>query len=365
LIECVVIGAGVVGLAVARELAQAGVETVVLERNSRTGMSTSSRNSEVVHAGIYYPPGSLKSELCVRGKHLLYRYCESKRIEHRHCGKLIVATSEAKVPRLHEIVANAKASGVDDLELLSRDAARAMEPNLECVAAVHSPSTGIVDSHGLMLGLQGDLERAGGMLAVESPVESGSCSRNGIRLRIGGTSDTEIDARFVINSAGLDAQATSRALEGLSEESIPPAYYAKGNYFSLAGKSPFSSLIYPVPEAAGLGVHLTLDLGGQVRFGPDVEWVDEIDYRVDRSRADVFYAEIRKYWPELADASLEPAYAGIRPKLHPAGQGPCDFLIQGPESHGIAGLVNLYGIESPGLTASMAIARHVRAVLLG
>lgn len=364
-VECVVIGAGVIGLAVGREIAAAGIETIVLERELLVGTSTSSRNSEVVHAGIYYPPGSLKANLCVRGKKLLYDYCESRFIGHNRCGKLVVATSGAQLSRLHSIIENASAVGVDDLVLLSRDEAQAREPNLECVAALLSPSTGILDSHGLMLALQGDFEAAGGMLAVESPVEGGLCRKDGILLRVGGEFETELVARRVVNCAGLAAQTTSRTLEGVPRASIPPIHLAKGSYFSLSARSPFNTLIYPVPEAAGLGVHLTLDLAGQARFGPDVEWVDNIEYDVDPSRASTFYAEIRKYWPALPDDSLVPAYAGIRPKLYGAGQEPLDFVIQGPDVHGVNGLVNLYGIESPGLTAVLAIAQQVRTTLLG
>lgn len=364
-VECAVIGAGVVGLAVAREFALAGVETVVLESEQHIGTSTSSRNSEVIHAGIYYPQGSLKADLCVLGKRLLYRYCASHFVEHRRCGKLIVATDVEQIPRLDEIIAVGNANGVKDLEMLTQSEVRKRQPQLECVAAVYSPSTGIIDSHSLMLSFQGDFESAGGMLAVESPVTGGACLDEGLRLRVGGASETELAARYVVNSTGLAAQATSRELDGVPADSIPRAFFAKGSYFSLLGKSPFDTLIYPVPEAGGLGVHLTLDLGGQTRFGPDVEWVDRIDYDVDPARAGSFYAAIRKYWPDLPDDSLAPAYAGIRPKLSPAGQQPRDFLIQGPDEHGVKGLVNLYGIESPGLTASMAIAQHVRSVLLG
>lgn len=363
-VDCVVIGAGVVGLAVAREMSAAGLETILLESESRIGTSTSSRNSEVIHAGIYYPPGSAKARLCVEGKQLLYAYCRERGLEFDNCGKLIVATSDDQLPRLQGIIDNARASGVDDLEMLDRDRAQDMEPDIECVAALLSPSTGIVDSHSLMLSLQGDAEQSGTMLAFVSPVVGGECRKDGVVLRVGGDSEMELQARFVVNSAGLGAQSIAAAIRGLPADSIPPLYLAKGNYYSLNGRSPFSRLVYPVPEAGGLGVHLTLDLGGRARFGPDVEWVDAIDYEVDPGRADVFYEQIRKYWPALPDGALAPDYAGIRAKLKPPGEGAHDFVIQGADAHGIAGLVNLYGIESPGLTAALAIARRVRSECL-
>lgn len=364
-VDCVVIGAGVVGLAVARELAGMGLETIVLESENRIGTSTSSRNSEVIHAGIYYPPGSLKAELCVSGKQLLYRYCRDRGIAHRNCGKLVVATSDEQISRLERIAANARACGVGDLQLLDRQQAVALEPELECVAALLSPSTGIVDSHGLMLSLQGDAEAAGAMVAFASPVVGGACLGHGLVLEVGGETGTELEAHYVVNSAGLSAQSVAAAIRGLPQDSIPPIYLAKGNYYSLGGRSPFSRLVYPVPEAQALGVHLTLDLGGRARFGPDVEWVDAIDYTVNPARAASFYAEIRKYWPALPDGALAPDYAGVRAKLVPPGGGAQDFVLQGGEVHGVTGLMNLYGIESPGLTASMAIARQVADRLLG
>ncbi|RKP53464.1 NAD(P)/FAD-dependent oxidoreductase [Pararobbsia silviterrae] len=363
-IDCVVIGAGVVGLAIARACAQRGWETVVVEAEHAIGTATSSRNSEVIHAGIYYPQGSLKARLCVEGKHRLYAYCEEKQIAHERCGKLIVATRDDQIDTLHTIRAAANANGVDDLRWLSADEARALEPALACVAALESPSTGIVDSHGLMLALQGDIESAGGMLAFQSPVVGGRIEHDGtngalIRLDIGGAEPMELHARRVVNSAGLHAQAIAASLHGLDPASIPQGAYAKGNYYSLAGRAPFSKLIYPVPERGGLGVHLTLDLGHQARFGPDVEWVDTIDYRVDPARAERFYDAIRAYWPALPDGALQPAYAGIRPKIRVAGDTAADFVIQSAAEHGVSGLVNLYGIESPGLTASLAIADAV------
>ncbi len=358
-IDCVVIGAGVVGLACARTLALAGREVIVLEAASAIGTETSSRNSEVIHAGIYYPPGSAKAVLCVNGKELLYRYCEAHGVAHRRCGKLIVATEPGQIASLHKIRTHAAANGVHDLRLLAAEEATAMEPELRCVAALYSPSTGIIDSHGLMLAYQGEAEDRGAMLALRSPVEGGEIVSDGVALDVGGTEQTRILARTVINSAGLMAPRIAAGLKGFPREKVPPEHFCKGNYYSLSGRSPFTHLIYPVPEAAGLGVHLTLDLAGQARFGPDVEWIAEIDYDVDLRRADGFYRAIRDYWPGLKDGQLAPGYAGIRPKLGGPDQPVSDFLIQGPAEHGVRGLVNLFGIESPGLTASLALAQHV------
>lgn len=361
-VDCVVIGAGVVGLAVARALALQGREVMVLEAASAIGTGTSSRNSEVIHAGIYYAQGSLKAQLCVRGKQLLYRYCAERGIAHRRCGKLIVATSEAQVAQLAGIIAKAAANGVGDLVMLTREQAQALEPALACVAAVHSPSTGIVDSHALMLALQGDLEHAGGLVALNAPLDRAQCDAEGITLHA--QDGTALRARTVVNAAGLQAPVLARRFTGLDPAHVPPAYFAKGNYFTLAGRSPFSRLIYPVPEAAGLGVHLTLDLGGQAKFGPDVQWVESPeDLVVDPARGEAFYAEVRKYWPALRDGALEPGYAGIRPKIQAPHESARDFLIQGPAAHGVAGLVNLFGIESPGLTSSLAIGEYVAELL--
>lgn len=361
-VDCVVIGAGVVGLAVARALALGGREVLVLEACSAIGTQTSSRNSEVIHAGIYYPTGSLKARLCTRGKALLYDYCVARGIAHQRCGKLIVATTPAQVDQLAGIQARAVANGVADLVLLERDQALAMEPALQCVGALLSPSTGIVDSHGLMLALLGDLEHAGGVLALNSPLALAECARGAIELVA--VDGTRLAARSVVNAAGLQAPALARRFAGLDPRHIPPAFFAKGSYFSLSGRSPFSRLIYPVPEAAGLGVHLTLDLAGQTRFGPDVEWVDSADdTTVQAARGDAFYAEVRKYWPGLADGALVPGYAGIRPKISGPNQAARDFCIQGPKDHGVPGLVNLFGIESPGLTSSLAIAEVVVELL--
>ncbi|WP_345796436.1 NAD(P)/FAD-dependent oxidoreductase [Castellaniella sp. MT123] len=361
-VDCLVIGAGVVGLAVARACAQAGLETLVAEAQDAIGTGTSSRNSEVIHAGIYYPQGSLKARLCVQGRPLLYDYCESHGVAYRRCGKLIVATHNSQIDTLRRIATSAAVNGVDDLCWLDRSQAQAREPELRCVAALESPSTGIIDSHGLMLALRGDLEQAGGLLALRSPVLGGQAQPRGepgILLRIGGGEPMEIIARHVINCAGLRAQTVAASIHGLSPASIPTGRYAKGNYYALSGKTPFTRLIYPVPEPGGLGVHLTLDLGGQARFGPDVEWIDAIDYTVDPARADSFYTAIRRYWPDLPDGALHPGYAGIRPKLVvPAGQD-ADFVIQDATGYGVPGLINLYGIESPGLTSCLAIAQEV------
>lgn len=360
-LDCVVIGAGVVGLAVARELALRGREVLVLEAAGAIGTGTSSRNSEVIHAGIYYPQASLKAKLCVRGKYLLYAYCEERVIGHQRCGKLIVATAPDQHAQLAGIRAAALANGVADLVLLTRTQARAMEPNLECESALFSPSTGIVDSHALMLALLGDMENAGGVLALNSALASAACTPDGIRLSA--LDGTELLATTVVNAAGLDAPALARKFSGLDACHVPTAYFAKGNYFTLSGRAPFTRLIYPVPEGAGLGVHLTLDLGGQAKFGPDVQWVQSpCDLAVDNARGEAFYAEVRKYWPGLPDGALVAGYAGIRPKIRAPQQGAADFLVQGPTAHGVAGLVNLFGIESPGLTSSLALARYVAEI---
>jgi L-2-hydroxyglutarate oxidase LhgO len=365
-VDCIVIGAGVVGLAVARALALQGREVMVLEAANGIGTGTSSRNSEVIHAGIYYPKGSLKAQLCVRGKQLLYEYCDQRGIGHSRCGKLLVATSQGQVAQLQGIIAKAAANGVNDLVLLSREQALALEPQLECVAAAHSPSTGIVDSHALMLSLQGDIENAGGMIVLNTAVHQVICGQKAIEVIA--SDGTALAASAVINAAGLNAPLLARCIKGLDARHVPPTFWAKGNYFTLSGKSPFSRLIYPVPQAAGLGVHLTIDLGGQAKFGPDVEWVESPDdLLVDAARGDAFYAEVRKYWPGLQDGMLQAGYAGIRPKLQgPDGLGwvSGDFVIQGEAVHGIAGLVNLFGIESPGLTSSLAMGEVVRQMLL-
>ncbi|MGO4607527.1 NAD(P)/FAD-dependent oxidoreductase [Variovorax sp. 2RAF20] len=363
-IDCAVIGAGVVGLAVARALALAGREVLVLESEGAIGTGTSSRNSEVIHAGIYYPQGSLKAKLCVEGKELLYAYAAERGVPHRRCGKLIVATSPGQADQLDAIRVKAAANGVGDLAMLTAQQAGALEPQLHCVAALHSPSTGIVDSHALMLSLLGDLENAGGMLALKSPITRAECGAGAVVLIA--EDGTALRCRSVVNAAGLGAPALARCFEGLPPSAVPVEHFAKGNYFTLSGRAPFGRLVYPVPEPGGLGVHLTIDLGGQAKFGPDVQWVSSPgDLVVDPTRGDGFYAEVRKYWPALPDGALIPGYAGMRPKISGPGEPAVDFMIDGPDSHGIQGLVNLFGIESPGLTSSLAIGRHVARLLAG
>ncbi len=358
-VECVVIGAGVIGLAIARRLAQAGREVIVLEAAEGIGTVTSSRNSEVIHAGIYYKAGSLMARMCVSGKQALYEYCREHGIPHRNCGKLIVATTPEETEKLQSIRAHAEANGVLDLQALSGEAARQLEPALNCDAALLSPSTGIVDSHAFMLALRGDAEASGAAFAFHTPLLRARASAGEIELDAGGEAPTTLACRLVINAAGLAASAIARSIDGMPIELIPPAYLAKGNYFSCSARAPFSRLIYPVPEPGGLGVHLTLDMAGQARFGPDVEWIDAVDYVVDPARAERFYPAIRRYWPTLPDGALMPGYSGIRPKIVPPAVAVQDFLIQGPREHGVAGLINLFGIESPGLTSSLAIADHV------
>ncbi len=365
-VDALVIGAGVVGLAVARTLALAGREVMVLEREAAIGTATSSRNSEVIHAGIYYAAGSLKAGLCVKGRDALYAYCVERSVAHRRCGKLIVATTPSQLAALPDILERARHNGVTDLQLLSGSEAKRMEPELECLGAVHSPSTGIVDSHGLMLAYQGDLEHAGGLVVCHSGVQSMSSTSKGIEVTC--TDGTRLLARSVVNAAGLHACDLARRVQGLDNHHVPRAWFAKGSYFTLSGRTPFSHLIYPAPEPdrhlAGLGVHLTIDLGGQAKFGPDVQWTDSPDdLLVDVSRAKAFYAEVRRYWPALPDGALQPGFAGIRPKINGPDEPAADFLIQGPAVHGVPGLVNLFGIESPGLTSSLAIGDRVASLL--
>ena len=360
-VDCLVIGAGVVGLAVARRLARDGREVVVVERHPRIGEETSSRNSEVIHAGIYYTPGSAKARLCVAGKHALYAYCADHGVPHKRLGKLIVATSEAETAALHRLRQTAEANGVHDLEWLDGAAARRLEPALSCVAALLSPSTGIIDSHGFMVALRGDAEDAGAMIAFQTPVEAAAPTAAGIRVETGGAEPMDLTAALVVNAGGLQAPAIATGINGFPRDRIPPGFFAKGNYFVLGGRAPFGRLIYPVPQPGGLGVHLTLDMAGQARFGPDVEWIDDINYDLDPLRADGFYAAIRRYWPDLPDEALQPGYTGIRPKIVGPGEPAADFVIQGPRDHGVPGLINLFGIESPGLTAALAIADVVAA----
>ena len=358
-LDAVVIGAGVVGLAVARELALAGREVVIVEAEEAIGTHTSSRNSEVIHAGIYYPKGSLKALACVEGRRLLYDYCASRGVPHRRCGKLIVATDPRQGEELAAILKKAHDNGATDVVEIPAREAMAMEPELRCVAALHSPSTGIIDSHALMLSYLGEAESRGAMLALKSPLVGGDVDSDGIVLHVGGAEAMTVKAATVVNSAGLRAPSVARSLEGYPAALAPRELYAKGNYYSLNRRNPFTRLIYPVPEPGGLGVHVTLDLAGQARFGPDVEWIERISYEVDPGRSARFYAAIRRYWPALPDESLSPGYAGIRPKTSGPGEPASDFEIQGPRRHGVPGLVHLFGVESPGLTASLALARRV------
>ncbi len=371
-VPAVVIGAGVVGLACARELARRGVETLIVERHAAIGSETSSRNSEVIHAGLYYPAASLKAQLCVAGRRQLYDFCARQGVNHRRCGKLVVATTQTQEPQLEALYARGTANGVENLQRLSAAEARRLEPQLACGGALLSPVTGIVDSHGLMLALLGDAERAGAVLALRSPVGGGTIADNGVALHGGNADDWQLRATIVINAAGLAAPQVAASLRGFPRARLPATYPAKGSYFALRGRSPFAHLVYPLPEVGGLGVHLTLDLAGQARFGPDVEWLAPIppgaacpafDYAVDATRASVFCAAIRRYWPALPDDALLPAYAGVRPKLSGPTDAAADFVIQGPAEHGIDGLVNLFGIESPGLTACLALAERVVASL--
>lgn len=362
--DCVVVGAGVIGLAIAKELSLSGKDVVIIERNSMIGMETSSRNSEVIHAGIYYPMGSQKAICCVQGKSLLYSYLEQRKLDYKRCGKIIVANNEVELSELENINKKAMANGVHDLEFLTGRQCQEMEPALRVKGGLLSPSTGIIDSHGYMVALLGDAENAGANIVFETNVVSGRIRADGrTSLICDGQDPCELIATMVINSTGLHAPEFAAKMEGFPPSCVPNAYYAKGNYFTLTSRPPFSRLIYPVPEKAGLGVHLTLDMGGQARFGPDVEWIDSVEYEVDPKRGEKFYAAIRKYWPDLPDDSLQPAYAGIRPKIVSANQPNADFEILGPERHGIEGQIHLFGIESPGLTASLAIAQSVRQLI--
>lgn len=358
-IDSVVIGAGVVGLAVARALARSGREVIVVEAGEGIGVGTSSRNSEVIHAGIYYPSGSLKARLCVEGKQRLYAYCDERGVDYQRLGKLIVATDEGQCAALRQLLEQGRRNGVDDLQWLQAEQARELEPALACVAALWSPSTGIIDSHALMLALQADAEAGGASLVFHTPLLSARCSEQGFDLHMGGSEPMTLRCRELINCAGLSAPQVAGHIQGLPAQHVPVGRLCKGNYFSLATRAPFRHLVYPAPESAGLGVHMTLDLGGQARFGPDVEWVEQIDYRVDPRRAEGFYQAIRRYWPALPDASLQPAYSGIRPKISAPGQPAADFIVSGPAEHGVPGLVNLFGIESPGLTSCLALADRV------
>jgi L-2-hydroxyglutarate oxidase LhgO len=359
-IDAVVVGAGVIGLACARGLAAKGLETVIIEVNNSYGQGVSSRNSEVIHAGIYYPSGTLKASLCVSGRHTLYSYCEEKFIPYIRCGKLIVSNSPEQEKKLLQLFDQAQKNGVTDVQLISAKQAMQLEPALTCTAALLSPSTGIIDSHSLMNALLWDAQSRGASLAVRSRFIGAEALGDGYLSMVGiGDEIVEIKSSILINAAGLDAPKVASNISNPNPSLLPKAYLAKGSYFYLSGRSPFSRLIYPVPEPGGLGVHLTIDLGGQSKFGPDVEWVDELNYEVDPKRSETFYSSIRQYWKGLPDNALHPAYSGIRPKIVGKGETDADFLIQGPQEHGCSGLVNLFGIESPGLTSSFAISDHV------
>jgi L-2-hydroxyglutarate oxidase LhgO len=366
-VDCIVIGAGVVGLAVAREMALQGRETILLEREGSFGTISSARNSEVIHAGIYYPKDSLKAKLCVEGNRLLYEYCRTHQVGTQAYGKLIVA-DETQINDLQAIFYKAQNNGVPEIKMISGEEAKQLEPKLKCSTAILSASTGIVDSHGFMLSLLGGFEDAGGMIAYHSPLISakpiGQGAEGGFELDVGGPDGMKLQTKLLINCAGMSAPAVAQKIEGIEKDQIPKAYFAKGNYFSLSGRSPFSHLIYPIPEAGGLGVHLTLDMAGQAKFGPDVEWLDieseeQIDYTVDIKRGEGFYAAVRKYWPDLKDNALQPDYSGVRAKIVPPNSPAGDFCFNTPQDHGLQGLYNLYGFESPGLTSSLAIARHL------
>jgi len=361
--QVLVIGAGVVGLAVARAAALAGHDVIVAEKADAIGTGISSRNSEVIHAGMYYPTGSRRAKLCPRGNRMLYDFCETHGVPHRRCGKFIVATNEAEHSRIEAIQAQGRINGVEGLELIGGNAARDLEPELSCIAALVSPDTGIIDGHGYMLALQGDIEAHGGAIAFETPVERLTPTLHGWRVTFGGREPGHLDVDAVVNCAGLSAQTVARTIEGYPLTRIPEQVLAKGNYFAYAGRPAFTRLIYPTPVDGGLGVHVTLDLAGRMRFGPDVEWIDHEGYDVDPSRAASFYARIRTYWPGLPDGSLVPDYAGVRPKLTGPGEPAADFMVDGPANHGMPGIVNLFGIESPGLTSSLPLADDVVALL--
>lgn len=369
-VETVVIGAGVVGLACARALALSGREVVILERADAIGTETSARNSEVIHAGIYYPNGSNKARFCVAGRNRLYEYCAERGIPHQRCGKLIVAATDAEMAAFEALLPKAAANGADDLTQLSAEEVRELEPEVICVGALNSPSTGIVDSHGLMLALQGEAEDHGTMLALNTPVDVVEKTNSGFVVTTGGGEPMRLQCREIVNSAGHGAVPLAETLRELPDEQVPQAYQAKGVYFRLMGKCPFNRLIYPAPDNASLGVHATIDLGGQARFGPDVEWLeataqDDFAYEVDPSRGDSFYTAIRKYWPGLQDGQLAPDYSGIRPKVTGPKEAAGDFILSGPGDHGVEGIVNLFGIESPGLTSALAIGEEVPRLLKG
>jgi len=357
--QVLVIGAGVVGLAIARAAALKGHDVIVADAADAIGTGVSSRNSEVIHAGMYYPSGSLRAKHCPRGSRMLYDFCETHGVPHRRCGKLIVATNDAERSKVESIHQQGLANGVEGLTMISGEAARKLEPELNCIAALMSPATGIIDAHAYMLALQGDIEAHGGAVALETPVELITRTVNGWQVRFGGAEPGVLDVDAVINSAGLSAQKVARNIEGYPAAQIPKQVLAKGNYFAYSGKPAFQRLIYPVPVDGGIGIHVTLDLAGRMRFGPDVEWIEQEDYTVDAARAHAFYARIRTYWPGLPDDKLVADYAGVRPKLTGPGEPPKDFMIVGPADHGMPMLVNLFGMESPGLTSSLSLADEV------
>jgi L-2-hydroxyglutarate oxidase LhgO len=369
-IQHLVIGAGVVGLAAAAELARRGQEVFVLEAGPQVGCGISSRNSEVVHSGIYYETHSLKHRLCVDGRRRLYDYCGIHNVAHKKCGKLVVATNDSETAKVVALAKQAEANGVENVELIDAQTARRLEPALNAALALHVHETGLVDSHGLMLSLVGEIEDAGGAVLLEHRVARGERKADGgfdveVTTRDG---SLLITTRNLVLAAGPWAHAVAACIEGVAELERPALHLAKGSYFSHAGAARFSRLIYPVPEPGGLGVHLTLDLGGAMRFGPDVEWLDfndpdAVDFTVEPARGERFYASVRRYWPDLADGALQPAYAGVRPKLSGPGAPNADFLIRGAQDHGVTGLVELYGIESPGLTSSLAVADLVASLL--
>ena len=360
-VECVVVGAGVIGLAVARALAVAGRDVLVLDKNQQIGMETSSRNSEVIHAGIYYAQDSFKARLCVEGRDKLYRFCASHGVAHKKTGKLIVASDKAQLAALHDIYQRGFANGVSDLQVISAAEAHSMEPALSCAGAVYSPSTGIIDAHEYILALQGEAEAHGAQIVLRTEVQNIDTAPNGFTLSLGGSE--KLNCNMLVNCGGLHAVALAHKISGLSAQFIPEAKFAKGNYFKLMQRSPFTRLIYPVPQPGGLGIHITHDLHGAARFGPDVEWIDNLDYTVATARADAFYEAVRSYWPALPDDALQADYAGIRPKIEIDGVLQNDFMISAAQQHGVAGLINLFGIESPGLTASLAIGNKVAALL--
>lgn len=363
-VECVVVGAGVIGLAIARTLARAGREVLIVEAGPVVGGEISSRSSEVIHGGLYYSTGSLKHRLCVAGRAALYRYCAEHGVPHRRLGKLVVASDEEQLPALAALAETARANGVP-IEPADRARIHALEPAVRATAGLISPESGIIDSHALMLALQGEAEAHGAITVLHAPVVGGALSAEGFRLEIGGAHPASLSTRLLVNAAGLGAERLSRSITGVPARSVPRIRLGKGVYFTLRGTAPFHHLVYPMPDAATLGVHVTLDLAGRARFGPDIAWIEEIDYDVDPGRAPAFAAAIRRYWPDLPEDALEPGYAGIRPKLQAPGQPAQDFMICGREAHGLAGFVALYGIESPGLTSCLAIGEMVRALIDG